>query len=946
SIPRSMGRVHLGEELLAAVLQHAEVLRGSIVAADDGPVESLRWAGAMPLLLRDLAVSRVISLSDVLTRASDPRRLAALLRSFPSAKPNDHLAVGGAHDVCEHLVVITSGFLWEYEEGLQQLLGSGVVRRLTICSTISERAHECCDVSVLGNRPAVMRFEDFATALRTFHRKPQCSPTSTVSPAVVIDPPVPNNAVKASEDSDEGGDGWDWDDEAAGSNDDEQVAPEPAARSLVQPEPGLKQDQTGIEVVYLPLTCVPLLSTSSAAEPSLFVLSHPICATAFPLLLSDIRDGSGLPRAVQYAHVKDVQPEQIPKDYRRTLKMLSHTLAEVLIQMRLQVKERIHAVGASSLKIGHTVLNNIHLLENELSTVALQDYRPATLILVDRTADLASPCSFEMSLVDRILAVLPQAPTTQAIHARPSFALRQNLHVTEVFGIHGCEPSPTKPLNVDLQPYTPSAFTASIRLKSGANLCHNSSQSSASILKSLVLRPAKLALRDLDKRLQEVEHELVQQRKITKTSSIRKPGDKKPPTRGRDVVLRRICNVLEAGEPSSSEHIALIELGVIVLETLERMSIGQLRWDKCRERTIRHGQLRQQSGGEWILPELADTIQRQLSSRERAQDTAPSFVEFLTLLVHAFTLSGAGSIEDYTLQMIRNIASELVLERLPESIAHVKLLSSPLAEELARYADALAASTTTATQSTSKDTSDDDEWDWGESASSPTSANSNNNEDLAHERLVVKCSIEAFIDRLMQPLNECSQHYAKANDELSGNSMDSQDSHPVPLLARIADSIQDPAKGVIPEAEHVSKLAKALLKRQLIIPHFLQIVDASEQLARVGIDLLKSGFSRFGFGGTGPSAARLVGSEHIAAGSDVAVVFVVGGVTFNEVCWLCVIFVVIVLILLELKPSSMITQVRAVHEALGDNDRVQVIIGGTTMTNNEILLHQLFKRIR
>jgi hypothetical protein len=238
--------------------------------------------------------------------------------------------------------------------------------------------------------------------------------------------------------------------------------------------------------------------------------------------------------------------------------------------------------------------------------------------------------------------------------------------------LHGCEPSPlsvTLPLAPDqVEHFLPSSFVGAVKWRGGASLCHPRASHGLSVFRSLAFRPAKLALRDLDKRLQEVEKELVLQKKISRSGS-RKPGEKPPSTRGRDVVLRRMSNILEAGEPTSLEHSALIELGIIVLETLERMESVQSKWDVCRERAARHIQLRKQGAGEWIIPELADTVQRQCvafkSNGGKSFDASPSpvsFDELLTLLVHAYALSSGSPVEDYTIQLIRNVVAECVLE--------------------------------------------------------------------------------------------------------------------------------------------------------------------------------------------------------------------------------------------------------------------------------------------
>lgn len=136
--------------------------------------------------------------------------------------------------------------------------------------------------------------------------------------------------------------------------------------------------------------------------------------------------------------------------------------------------------------------------------------------------------------------------------------------------------------------------------------------------------------------------------------------------RGRDVVLRRISKILEAGEPTNLEHSSLVELGVIVLETLERMDQSQKLWDKCRERAVRQLELRKQGGREWIIPEVADVMQRQVSAMQ-AVDTVSieesiPLQKLLILLVHAFALSSGVPLEDFTVQMVHKALVDSVLQ--------------------------------------------------------------------------------------------------------------------------------------------------------------------------------------------------------------------------------------------------------------------------------------------
>ncbi|KAG6582910.1 uncharacterized protein IUM83_17410 [Phytophthora cinnamomi] len=147
----------------------------------------------------------------------------------------------------------------------------------------------------------------------------------------------------------------------------------------------------------------------------------------------------------------------------------------------------------------------------------------------------------------------------------------------------------------------------------------------------------------------------------------------------------------------------------------------------------------------------------------------------------------------------------------------------------------------------------------------------------------------------MDPLKDCEQQFVNITDE--GTVSKTADS-PSSLIAQLCSTIVDPSGTPIPGIEH--------------------IVDASEQLTRAGIDLLKSGFSKFGFGvGSGNgSGQRATNASRLLGDSNVLVVFVVGGITFEEI--------------------------QEVHDALSDNTKYQIVLGGTTITNSEIILEKLF----
>ncbi|KAF4323189.1 hypothetical protein BBO99_00002774 [Phytophthora kernoviae] len=230
------------------------------------------------------------------------------------------------------------------------------------------------------------------------------------------------------------------------------------------------------------------------------------------------------------------------------------------------------------------------------------------------------------------------------------------------------------------------------------------------------------------------------------------------------------------------------------------MDKSQLSWDKCHERAERQLQLRKQGGREWIIPEVADAVQRQSSAE--VDEEIISLQELLTLLVHAFALSSGAPLEDFTVQMVQKVIADKILQ-------------------------------------------------------------------------------------------ECAQQFAEISDD---KFTPTDIEPPRSLIAKLCSSIVNPSGAPISELEH--------------------IVDASEQLTRAGIDLLKSGFSKFGFGGGSGGGQRGTNVNRVLGESNILLVFVVGGITFDEI--------------------------QEVHDALSDNSKYQIILGGTTITNNEVILKKLF----
>ncbi|KAG7393323.1 hypothetical protein PHYBOEH_006132 [Phytophthora boehmeriae] len=663
--------VNVAEEVLSGVLQAAEQLQGSFLAAETSAVECLRWAGAMPLLLRDLGVQNVLQAQDLLQcrTPSEIRRLLLL----------------GEEQSAAHVALMVSGFLWDYEADLQRLLALGVIRRLTICSSLSERAHECYDFSRGNGDTTVapgaratktMKFDDFATDLEKSMTFPvEKNTRESVKQVEVNKEAAMGNGNGEDED-------WGWTEDEEGSR---------SPRKEVVTQNGAT---AGVQVLHLPLNVVPLLSSKKLTpEPSVFVLSHPTCAAAFPLLLHQVDDvvmaspasptgraraGSG-DAVKKYAHVKDVLPGHIPSAFRRSMRLLAYTLAEMMVGARLDVKERIFALGATSLKIGHTLL--------------------------------------------RILNELDEDATTQSLQGK-------------------------------------------------------------------------------------------------------------------------------------------------------------------QERQL---QLRKQGGREWIIPEVADAVQRQSSAGEEVL----SLQELLTLLVHAFALSSGAPLEDFTIQMIEKVLTDKILQTATTDSPSLQAALPELFDQLAPYI-----STTGSHVSTSDaavEAHDGDDWGWNDGSTSPNASKKTHapTHNGGFQLTEAKSIIEAQTESLIGPLKDCAQQFVEISDDKFTSTGEES---PRSLVAKLCRSIVNPSGSPISELEH--------------------IVDASEQLTRAGIDLLKSGFSKFGFGGGSGGGQRGTNVNRLLGESNVLMVFVVGGITFEEI--------------------------QEVHDALSDNSKYQIILGGTTITNNEVILTKLF----
>jgi hypothetical protein len=297
---QDMEIINLVEEVVHGVLQVAEHIRDSIVAIEEGPLESLRWSGALELLLRDFGIEKLVSL-DRLRECRSQEDVLWLL------KPADFVAdPSNASSVIPHLVVITSGFLWEYESDFLRLREMKIVQRFTVCSTVSENAHECYDFEKHGKDPQEkMIFSAYSRHLEGISN----TQDSTADNTTCLD----------------NMDDWNW---------------EESHESTFNNCPGKsnmsEKKKWRVRIYYLFLSYSPLfVADKSSADLSLFILSNPLCTTTFPLLLSQLAYNKS---EKQYANVKDVKPEHIPTSFRRKLRLLSYVLGETLTQWHLEVR--------------------------------------------------------------------------------------------------------------------------------------------------------------------------------------------------------------------------------------------------------------------------------------------------------------------------------------------------------------------------------------------------------------------------------------------------------------------------------------------------------------------------------------------------------------------------------------------------------------------------------
>ena len=458
------------------------------------------------------------------------------------------------------------------------------------------------------------------------------------------------------------------------------------------------EDTNRIEIRHLPLHLSPLITSSVQGVPPTFVLSNPNCAAAFPLMLSHLRQPT-----TEYESVAELSPDQIPSKFRQSFKLLAHSLADCLMTMRYQPKDHVFALGSTALKVGHTLHKILETLQEECTTHELNEFETASVVLVDRTFDLASCSTHSSSLLDRLLAVLPQVPSTT--EDTPAIG-RQNLHQTEICPLHTADPAP-----VVLKPI--SEALAQVPWEGGMSLANPNDPTSASVFRSLVCRPAKLALRHLDKELRDILAVLVKQRGC--------PKPKKQATdRGRDVVMRWLRSIAEFDPQVCFENSELFQLGYAMLEGLERAEKYDWEFLSTLEQDLKQQQ------GERIMLELSTTI-----SRHQDRFTTNDIFQ---LAIVAFTLGGRVGFDEYTsLNLFRSaVVQYLMNHSTSEEIAQMTIFSPMVQAQL------LQARQDTGGKGTE---SDGDEWDWADE-SSP--------KDTEYTDAVLQSALEDELDRMMR----------------------------------------------------------------------------------------------------------------------------------------------------------------------------------------------------
>ncbi|KAH9128326.1 hypothetical protein AeMF1_001501 [Aphanomyces euteiches] len=607
-----------------------------------------------------------------------------------------------------------------------------------------------------------------------------------------------------------------------------------------------------VRIVYLPLLYAPLLDAKAETHPSLFVLTHPECAPVFPLMRSQLKQSE----EHAWKHVRDVAPQDIPERSRKAFKCLAQVLGGMIMQWQVEVKDRIFALGATSLKVGHTLQHFLDQLQEECTMTELKELKPATLILVDRTCDLATPSSHQYTLLDRILQQLPPATTTDPATSKAD-------HITEVSPLYST-PSPTPFGAASAIPpeCTPSSFLSAVTWAGGVSICHaRAGTASNRVFESLATMAPIAALKHLDKELKEVAMDLLKQ-KLTPVP------EKKNQPRGRDVILRWIKCISDCVDAKITwQHQELLQIGIAVLETLERMESSDMAWKQLVG--VEKDFASRNEYPEWIVPGLVEWLAGQ-NAYESSVDLALAF----QLCIYAFALSGDRPMEPHTKKTFIDAIKTTILQSVPH-----RLVPREIERSGGSDSDVVVVN---------EKAGQDDDWDDWEEEEGETSSSPSQNEPNSSLSQSTQQALDEFVAKIFPTLEECGQLYFElpGSPETTG------------LLPRLISLLTDESHPSIPHLQHVT--------------------DASEQLTKAGMDLLKSGLSVFGFGGqeTMLHAAAATKTAHCKP-NEATIVFVIGGMTLHE-----------------MQSISQVLQTR--------RPDLHVVVGSTTITNPEKIRAHLF----
>lgn len=273
---------------------------------------------------------------------------------------------GKMYTSCNEIVFLISGYIWDVESSLLNVAKAFKTHNVVVGCVLDELAHSCHPCAEQLTEDTTVSFESIAEQLKTsldrlFRIEEQSLKGKSATNLAPID--------------------------------------------------------VTVSVVPIPLHVEPLLRSS------VFVMSGPSTSRVFPIQQHQLRSsgGGGL--------LTGLHPEKLPPKERSACKLLALSLASTLReQLQLDVAGQIYTLGPTSQLIGNTVATTLHSLSEVLAgggNATQHLYKPASLILVDRTLDLASTARHSSTLAGKIWSCLPR---TGAATGGPSSVSQAHLH--------------------------------------------------------------------------------------------------------------------------------------------------------------------------------------------------------------------------------------------------------------------------------------------------------------------------------------------------------------------------------------------------------------------------------------------------------------------------------------------------------------------------------------